>query len=66
MIGKHIVYVENRNGDSSAHVLQHETIDWMSSLLTEFDVKVDAIRADSASYSYEIIKSMQQQQIVFI
>ena len=60
MIGKHIVYVENRNGDSPAHVLQHETIDRMSSLLTEFGVKVDAIRADSASYSYEIIKSMQQ------
>ena len=42
MIGKHIVYFENRNGDSPAHVLQHETIDRMSSLLTEFGVKVDA------------------------
>ncbi len=24
MIGKHVVYVENRNGNSSAHVMQHE------------------------------------------
>lgn len=60
MIGKHIVYVENRNGDSTAHVLQHETIDRMSSLLTEFGITVDAIRADSASYTYEIIKSMER------
>ena len=27
MIGKYIVYVENRNGNSTAHVLQHETIE---------------------------------------
>lgn len=60
MIGKHIVYVENRNGDSPAHVLQHETIDRMSGLLNEFGVKVDAIRADSASYTYDIIKSMEK------
>jgi len=60
MIGKHIVYVENRNGDSTAHVLQHETIDRMSKLLTEFEISVDAIRADSASYTYEIIKSMEK------
>jgi len=35
MIGKHIVYVENRNGNSTAHVLQHETIERMASMLQE-------------------------------
>ena len=58
MVGKHIVYVENRNGNSTAHVMQHETIDRMASLLGENGITIDAIRADSASYSYEIIQSM--------
>ena len=60
MIGNHIVYVENRNGNSSAHVLQHETINRMVSLLQEAGVVIDVIRADSASYTYEIIKAMEQ------
>jgi len=60
MIGKHIVYVENRNGNSSAQVLQHETIVRMASLLQEVGVTIDVIRADSASYTYEIIKSMEK------
>jgi len=58
MVGKHIVYVENRNGNSTAHVMQHETIDRMASLLKENGITIDAIRADSASYGYEIIQSM--------
>jgi len=60
MIGIHIVYVENRNGNSSAQVLQHETIDRMTSLLQEAGVEIDVIRADSESYTYEIIKVMEQ------
>lgn len=58
IVGKHIVYVENRNGNSTAHVMQHETIDRMASLLEENGITIDAIRADSASYSYVIIQSM--------
>jgi len=60
IIGKHIVYLENRNGRSSAHVLQHETIERMCSLLHEAGVSIDVIRADSASYTYEIIKAMEK------
>lgn len=60
MIGKHIVYVENRNGNSTAHVIQHETIDRMATLLGENGITIGAIRADSASYSYEVIKSMEK------
>lgn len=60
IIGNHIVYVENRNGRSNAHVLQHETIERMCSLLHEAGVTIDVIRADSASYTYEIIKSMEK------
>jgi hypothetical protein len=60
MIGKHIVYVENRNGNSSAHVMQHETIDRMGNQLKEVKITIDAIRADSASYTYDIIQSMER------
>ena len=38
--------------------MQHETIDRMATLLGENGITIDAIRADSASYSYEIIQSM--------
>jgi hypothetical protein len=60
MVGRHIVYVENRNGNSSAHILQHETIDRMAKLMQEFGITIDEIRADSASYTYEIIQSMDR------
>ena len=60
IIGKHIVYLENRNGNSTAHVLQHKTIDRMATLLNEAGVTIDVIRADSASYTYEIIKAMEK------
>lgn len=60
IIGKHIVYVENRNGNSTAHVLQHQTIERMTSLLKEAGVTIDAIRADSASYTYDIMKAMEK------
>lgn len=60
LIGNHVVYVENRNGKSTAQVLQHKTIERMASLLDESNITVDAIRADSASYTYDIIKSMEK------
>lgn len=60
IIGEHVVYVENRNGNSTAHVLQHKTIERMTSLLKEAGVTIDVIRADSASYTYEIIKAMEE------
>lgn len=58
VIGSNIVYVENRNGKSNAHILQHETIGRMCSLLYEAGITIDVIRADSASYTYEIIKEI--------
>ena len=60
IIGKHIVYLENRNGNSTAHVLQHKTIERMATLLTEAGVTIDVMRADSASYTYEIVKAMEK------
>lgn len=66
IIGKHIVYVENRNGNSTAQVLQHETIERMASMLEEAGITIDVIRVDSASYTYEIIKAMEKMPNVFL
>ena len=45
-----VVYVENRNGNSSARVLQHQTLVRMFKLLEQEGLKVDVFRADGASY----------------
>lgn len=58
IIGNHVVYVENRNGNSAAHTLQNETIDRMMSLLQEERINVKSIRADSASYAFDTVTSM--------
>ena len=60
IVNNHIVYIENRNGRSNAHVLQHETIERMCFLLHEVGVTIDVIRADSASYTYQIIKAIEK------
>lgn len=60
IVNNHIVYIENRNGRSNAHVLQHETIERMCFLLHEAGVTIDVIRADSASYTYQIIKAIEK------
>jgi hypothetical protein len=58
IIDRNIVYLENRNGSSNAHVLQHKTIERMCSLLHEAGITIDVIRADSAAYTYETVKIM--------
>lgn len=60
IIGNHVVYVENRNGNSTAQVLQDKTIERMASALKQAGVTIDVIRADSASYAYETIKAMEK------
>lgn len=67
IIGKHIVYIENRNGNSAAHVLQDETFTRMAKLLKEQSVTIKSVRADSASYGFEIINAMRKYaQTIFV
>ncbi len=56
IIGNNIVYVENRNGNSHAGILQHETLSRMFSLLDNHNVVVNSFRADSASYLNEVVE----------
>jgi len=50
IIGKNIVYVENRNGNSAAANLQEDTLERMFNLLEEQNINIDKFRADGASY----------------
>jgi len=47
IIGNNIVYVENRNGNSHAGILQDKTISRLFDLLNEHNVKIESFRADS-------------------
>ena len=50
IIGKNIVYVENRNGNSDAQTLQQDTLMRMFKLLKNQGVNIERFRADGASY----------------
>jgi len=54
-IGKHVVYIEGRNGNSQAKFKQDETLNRGFSLLSEQGIKVHRFRADSASYQQKVI-----------
>lgn len=60
LIGSNVVYVENRNGNCTAHILQDETLERMFLLLRENQIKVANFRADSASYGFEIIQTIDK------
>ncbi len=55
MIGKNVVYVENRSGYSDAQTLQQDTLERMFRLLKSNSIKIDAFRADSASYQFSTL-----------
>jgi len=56
IIGKNIVYVENRNGNSDAQTLQQDTLKRMFQQLKEGKVKINAFRADGASYQLSTLE----------
>ena len=60
IIGKNIVYIENRNGNSNVQFLQEDTLDRMFSLLDDQGIKIETFRADSGSYEYEILKTVSK------
>jgi hypothetical protein len=54
-IDSHVVYVENRNGNSDAQTLQQDTLQRMFEHLEAEDIDIDKFRADSASYQLSTI-----------
>jgi hypothetical protein len=59
-IGKQVVYVENRNGNSDAQTLQQDTLDRMFTLLKKFNIRIDKFRADSASCQFSTLSVISQ------
>ncbi len=60
MIGKHVVYVENRNGNCAPQTLQEDTFSRMRNLFKEEGITIDTVRADSASYSLKTITEIKK------
>ncbi len=65
LIGSKVVYVANRNGNSAAHILQEETLERMFIHLANHDIKVNKFRADSASYTWPIFKTINKYSDTF-
>lgn len=60
IIGRNVVYVENRNGNCGPHTLQEETLERMFTLLSSQNIKVDVFRADSASYQFLVVSVLER------
>lgn len=59
-IGKHIVYFENRNGNSNVKFKQAETLQNAYNLLSKNHIKIDRSRMDCGSFTKEIIHVVEQ------
>ena len=59
LVGSKVVYIENRNGRSNAGILQEDTLERMFIKLTNNGVKVNRFRADSASYTFKVIRVVE-------
>ena len=59
-IGKHIVHIENRNGNTNVKYKQSETLKNAYSLLKSKSVKVNRSRMDCGSFSKEIIEVIEK------
>src|SRR5690606_25676127 len=55
----------NRNGNSTAHILQEETLKRMFELLLKNDIKISKFRADSASYNWKTIQTIDKYSETF-
>lgn len=60
IIDKTIVFIENRNGNSAAKDLQYHTLFRMFKELSKEQIKIDAFRADAASYQTDVIELVQK------
>ncbi len=60
IIGSDIVGIQNRNGNSVAHALQEETLGQIFKNLTSEGIKINSFRADSASYKFEVLNTVNQ------
>jgi hypothetical protein len=66
-IGKHIVHIENRNGNTNVKYKQADTLKNVYSLLETKSLKINRSRMDCGSFSKEIIDVVEQySEIIYI
>ena len=59
---EHILYIENRNGNSDAKSFQTDTLERLFGLLNKNKIrKADHFRADAASYQYDVVKLLDKE-----
>lgn len=57
----HILYIENRNGNSDAKSFQSDTLTRLFTMLSDNQVKeIDHFRADAASYQFDVIDLLSE------
>lgn len=60
LMGSKVVYIENRSGNSPAHILQEDTLQRMFNHLAKHDITPSVFRADSASFQLQTIRVVEQ------
>lgn len=59
---EHVLYIENRNGNSDAKSFQTDTLERLFELLNRNKIrKADHFRADAASYQYDVVKLLDKE-----
>jgi hypothetical protein len=58
-IGKNIVYLENRNGNSNVKFKQHDTLLNVYEMLNKNNIKVNKSRMDCGTFTKEVIKTVE-------
>jgi len=64
-IGKNIIYLENRNGNSNVKFKQEETLQRVYDLLASKEVKIKRSRMDCGSFTKEVIKVVEENSELF-
>lgn len=64
-IGEHIVYLENRNGNSQAKYLQEETLERAYEILKEEGININRSRMDCASYQQKVVDVVEKYSRLF-
>jgi hypothetical protein len=59
-IGKHIIHIENRNGNTNVKYKQADTLKNAYGLLKSKNIKINRSRMDCGSFSKEIIQVVEQ------
>ncbi|MEL6986633.1 MAG: IS1380 family transposase [Bacteroidota bacterium] len=63
---KHILYLENRNGNCGANTMQDRTLSRLINLISDkLDEKIVKFRADSASYQFDVIRLIMKHNMTF-